>query len=167
MAAVQTEPRRNANSRFNQSRDPESATFFTFGYSGRSIRDLIGVLKEAGVQTVVDIRFSPVSMHRPEFSKRNLRAELDHEGIEYLHLRQLGVPKDIRDRAYYQGDRAVIWEWYEDHVVSRFVERNLHWFFDGANHPVAFMCVEADPTTCHRHRLAMALERHGLPCFDL
>ena len=39
--------------------------------------------------------------------------------------------------------------------------------FGVADHPVAFMCVELDPTACHRHRLSLALEEQGLRGFDL
>ena len=54
--------------------------FYTIGYSGRAITDFIDTLKRADVATLVDIRYSPVSRFKPEFSKRNLKTSLatDH-----------------------------------------------------------------------------------------
>ena len=63
----------------------------------------------------------------------------------YLHCPQCGVPKDVRAKAIATGTRDTIWEWYDEHVVERFFARNLHRFLN-LDHPVAMMCMEADPT---------------------
>ncbi len=142
--------------------------FYTVGYEGRSIQELIDALEQNAISTVIDIRFSPVSRFRPEFSKRNLASLLRSSGIDYVHYRDLGVPRDIRDQAFHLGKREFIWEWYETNVVQRHAVRNLHWFFNCADHPVALLCMEADSRTCHRHRLAGALERvSGLKFVDI
>jgi uncharacterized protein (DUF488 family) len=150
---------------WNKARSEEDADFYTAGYSGRSMSDFIEALLSAGVSTVIDVRENPVSMYKPEFSKRNLEASLAAVGIEYVHERSLGVPRDIRSRAV-EGDRDAIWEWYDSEVVDSFCT-NLDTFFNMANHPVALLCTELDPTSCHRHRLALALERNGLRGYDL
>jgi len=124
------------------------------------------VMTRAGVRSVVDIRFNPVSMYRPELSKANFRRQVLRAGLLYFHNPMLGVPRDIRAKAIAAGNREAIWQWYDKHVVDRFV-RNLHEFFNALEHPVALMCVEADPTECHRHRLFQALEENGLQGFDL
>ena len=48
-----------------------------------------------------------------------------------------------------------------------YVGINLHHFLNSVDHPAALMCVETDPTECHRHRLCIALEGLGLRGFDL
>lgn len=106
-------------------------------------------------------------MYRPELSKNNLRALIAAAGMHYLHLPELGVPRDIRAKAISAGTRDVIWEWYDEHVVEPYVGRNLHRFLNSLEHPVAMMCAELDPTECHRHRLFVALEVQGLRGFDL
>ena len=105
-------------------------------------------------------------MYRPEISKKNISKSVEAIGIHYLHKPELGVPRDIRARAIESGDRKVIWEWYDITVVSRFFSKNLHWFLN-IEHPVALMCVEADPTECHRHRIFSELEKHKIYGFDL
>jgi hypothetical protein len=105
-------------------------------------------------------------MYKPEFSKGNLQRAVEAVGIQYHHIRQWGVPKSIRAEAVESGTRETIWRWYDCCVVQPYFEKNLHWFFN-LQHPVALMCMEHDPTECHRHRIFLALERNGLKGFDL
>lgn len=151
---------------WNETRDRADADFYTIGYSGHTLTSFLQALVAAGVMTLIDVRQNPVSMYKPDFSKRNLEAASHAAGLNYIHLPSLGVPRDVRGFAIEAGNRAPIWEWYDEHVAGQF-RRNLHFFFNVADHPVAFMCVELDPTACHRHRLTVALEKHGLRGFDL
>lgn len=152
---------------WNDGRTPEEADFYTLGYSGRPTNEILDAIKQAGVSTVVDIRFTPLSMYKPDFSKRNLERIITSHGLRYLHLRWLGVPREIRARAAEVGDLNLIWDWYDNAVVANFVGKNLHTFFNMAQHPLALMCTELDPRACHRHRLFQALEDRGLRGYDL
>jgi uncharacterized protein (DUF488 family) len=152
---------------WNDCRSAETADFFTIGYTGRKTEDLIAVLKDHDVCTLVDVRQHAISMYRPELSKRNLGELLSDNGITYVHLPQLGVPRDIRAKAIETGSRGVIWDWYDEHVIASFIGKNLHFFFNAFVHPIALMCTELDPQECHRHRLCLALEHLGLRGFDL
>jgi len=152
---------------WNDERSHEHADFFTLSYAGRTIEQLVDVLRSAGVITLMDIRHMPVSMYKPEFSKANLQRHLEINGFHYVHFPHLGIPREIRSLAIGKDNRHDLWEWYDRHVVDRFIGQNLHYFLNSVDHPVALMCVEADPTACHRHRLSLALERLGLRGFDL
>lgn len=158
--------RRN-RSLWNEFRPIEAAEFFTIGYAGRSSDDFVSALSNAEVHTLIDVRFTPVSQYRPEFSKGNLRTLLTDHGLDYLHRPDLGVPRDVRYLAVGMETREVIWEWYDEYVIPGYLGQNVSDFFNAAIHPVAFMCVEMDPTACHRHRLAAALEHMGLHCHDI
>ena len=149
---------------WNSRRSAQDANFYTVGYTRRDIRQFLDILLQAGVATVIDIRHTPVSMYKPDFSKRNLASHLGSAGIDYVHIRELGVPRDIRGLASGGASRNPIWEWYDANVISGV---NLHAFLNWADHPVALLCVELDPTACHRHRLALSLERRGLRGYDL
>ncbi len=150
---------------WNESRPSEQADFFTFGYSGRKTEEILDLLKQHGVRTVIDVRQNPVSMYRPELSKGNFAQLLKENEMLYSHVPELGVPRDIRAKAIETGSRDVIWAWYDSNVVTSFL--NLHSFLNGFEHPVALMCTEIDPHECHRHRLSLALENIGLNGFDL
>src|SRR5436309_11615699 len=91
-AKVQTEQRHL----WNEARSPETADFFTVGYTGRRTDELLDALVANGVRTLVDIRYNPVSMYRPDLSKANLGKLVEARGLNYVHLPELGVPRDIR-----------------------------------------------------------------------
>ncbi len=152
---------------WNEARTPDEAHFFTAGYTGRSIDAFFELLTGNNVRTLVDIRYNAVSMYRPELSKANLQRNAEDRGFVYVHLRELGVPREVRKLAAEAGTRNVIWDWYDENILPRYPGRNLHHFMNSLEHPVALMCVEADPSECHRHRLFIALEQMGLRGFDL
>lgn len=141
--------------------------FYTIGYSGRRIEELINLIKGKRIATLVDIRFSPVSRFRPEFSKNNLKKSLELNGIIYIHRPEWGVPRDIRAFSIGKENRDDIWDWYDKNVLPNIVNKNLDGFFNSMEHPVVFMCTEYDPTECHRHRVFLALERLGFTGCDL
>jgi len=153
---------------YNETRSSDAVHFFTIGYTGRSLSNLLELLEAHGVRTLVDIRHNPVSMYRPELSRSNLKHHVESRGLAYVHVRDLGVPTEIRKKAADAGSREYIWQWYDENVITQYAGGGLlHWFFNALEHPVALMCVEIDPTACHRHRLSFALEDMGLRGFDL
>ncbi|MGC2421541.1 MAG: DUF488 domain-containing protein [Candidatus Acidiferrales bacterium] len=161
-------PERQAENKaiWNGLRSAQAADFFTLGYTGRKLNVIVDSLLSHGVRTLMDIRYNPISMYRPELSKKNLIHALSLHGILYAHLPQLGVPRDIRAKAIETGTREVIWDWY-DKVAAAFLDGNLHFFLNGFEHPVALMCTEIDPHECHRHRLSLALEEMGMSGFEI
>lgn len=139
----------------------EGRTFFTIGYSGRTIDAFVDALLQADVVAVVDIRHMPVSRYRPEFSKRNLDARLQREGITYHHDRGLGIPAQVRREHGYPNHGESLWAWYDENVLSQQAVDSGR--FDGlGSGPMAMMCVESDAMECHRHLLGDALRAAGM-----
>ena len=68
------------------------------------------------------------------------------QGHQYVDMPKLGVPRDIRAKAIETGNRDVIWEWYDQHVVET-DQTNLHRFLNRVEHPIPMMCVEIIPTS--------------------
>ncbi|MGH7259381.1 MAG: DUF488 family protein [Nitrospiraceae bacterium] len=162
-------PRQQNENRFiwNDARSPELADFFTVGYTGKPLDKILDALTKRGVRTLLDVRKNPASMYRPELAKTNLKRLVEQHGLQYAHVPELGVPREIRTKAFEKGNRKIIWDWYDEHVLKPYLRKNLHWFLNSVEHPVALMCVEIDPRDCHRHRLFMALENLGLRGYDL
>jgi uncharacterized protein (DUF488 family) len=152
---------------WNSTRSKDEADFYTMGYSGRTISEFVNTLELVGVCSIVDIRFSPISLYKPEFSRVNLQHTLLQHELNYFHFPNLGIPRDIRSLAIDTQNRNVLWEWYDRYVVSNYINGNLDNFFNTLIHPVALLCTEISPVECHRHRLALALEKRGLKSYDL
>jgi ParB/RepB/Spo0J family partition protein len=141
--------------------------FYTIGYGQKSIDQFIDALEEEQISTLLDIRHDPVSMYKPDFSKDNLRRALEQVNIEYRHLPQLGVPRSIRSELVKSGDWDSLFRWYDKNAVPKLTNELVQEVRRAAKRPFAFMCVEVSPLNCHRHRLSIALEKHGLIGADL
>jgi uncharacterized protein (DUF488 family) len=63
---------------------------WTIGHGTRSVEELVSVVREAGVRTLVDVRRFPGSRHNPQFNQPALRAVLEEGGIGYRHAVELG-----------------------------------------------------------------------------
>jgi uncharacterized protein (DUF488 family) len=59
---------------------------FTIGHSTRAAGELIALLKEAGVETLVDVRSVPRSRANPQFNADALPEPLAAASIRYVHL---------------------------------------------------------------------------------
>jgi len=142
--------------------------FYTIGYSQvPDVNSLIEKLKLVGVKTLIDIRHDPVSQYRPEFSKDNLARALRAAGIDYVSQPELGVPREERAKVSRLEDFDDLWRWYDRNVVPKLDNVLKAGKLREHDRPYAFMCVELDPTKCHRHRLALGLEKRGLKVYDL
>src|SRR5579862_9609163 len=63
---------------------------FTIGHSTRTADELIGLLRENGIDLLVDVRSVPRSRANPQFNADALPAPLAAAGIGYRHLKALG-----------------------------------------------------------------------------
>jgi len=143
----------------------EDYDFYTIGFAKKTLEQFFALLKAKGVKTLVDVRKNPVSMFRPEFNKDNLRKVLKESKIKYLHYPELGVPENMRKELAKTGDYDRFFQWYDSNVVRKQLAGSAD--FETLSYPIAIMCVELDPTKCHRHRIALALEKRGLRGIDL
>ena len=139
--------------------------FYTVGYENKTLQQLIALLHAKNVSTLLDVRKNPISQYKMEFNKEILKSELEKNGINYVHFPLLGVPSEIRGRLAETQDYDWFFSWYDANVL----ESNAFRDFNPKNFklPIALMCVEFDPTRCHRHRLALALEKRGLKGYDI
>lgn len=128
-------------------------TIFTIGYEGADLDSFVQTLRRGGVETVVDVRAVAVS-RRPGFSKTSLSTRVREEGMDYLHLRDLGDPKPGREAA-----RAGRWREFESiysaHLRTAEAQRALSTLIDlASSSSVALLCYEADAAGCHRTMIA-------------
>lgn len=140
-------------------------TIFTIGYEGATVAEFLSALQAAGVQRVIDVRALPLS-RRPGFSKNILAASLKDAGIEYVHLKALGTPKEGRDAAK-KGDVKTLERVYESQLELPEAQAQAAQMRElAAEKPSALLCFERDPCHCHR-TLLLAAEGAGAEVVDL
>jgi uncharacterized protein (DUF488 family) len=132
---------------------------FTIGYEQAPAGAVIKELKTAKVDLLVDVRAVSAS-RRPGFSKRQLAAGLDEEGIGYLHLRGLGTPKEGRLAAR-SDDMKTLWRIYEKHLKTPQAKEELDELTDlvKSGRRVCLLCYERDVNHCHRRRIAELVQK--------
>ena len=128
-------------------------TLFTIGYEHATAPAVLGELRRAKVDLLVDVRAVAAS-RRPGFSKRVLAAGLDEQGIGYLHLRGLGTPADGRQAAR-SGKPDKMFQIYETHLATDQAQRELAELkaIVRSGRRVCLLCYERDPEHCHRRRI--------------
>lgn len=123
----------------------------------RDVRDFVRQLVAAGVERLVDVRELPISRRRG-YAKSALGEATESAGIEYLHSRALGNPKEFRD-LYKSGERDRGREGYERFLLTEqreALEELERWLREKRS---ALMCVEDDQATCHRDVIFSSLQR--------
>ncbi|WP_091712391.1 DUF488 family protein [Methylobacterium phyllostachyos] len=144
-----------------------SKQIFTIGYEGLDSEQLAGILHEAGVSLLADVRAVANSRKRG-FSKGALGASLREAGLGYAHLRSLGTPKAGRQAAR-AGDAALMRRIYCEEVLDTADgQRALDDLAAmAAAAPLCLLCFERDPALCHRRVLAERLASRGFSVADL
>jgi uncharacterized protein (DUF488 family) len=113
------------------------------------------VLAAAGVERLIDVREIPISRKRG-FAKTALSEALANAGIEYLHIRALGNPKDFRD-LYKSGKVSAGKSAYRRFLLSERREELADLAGILKEKRSALMCVEHDSKICHRQVILDAL----------
>lgn len=124
-------------------------TIYAIGYGNRNINIFLSLIKEYGIDLVLDVRSNPVSRFNPEYRRDILSNTLARERVQYRYMgAELGgKPKS---KEYYKNgklDYGFIKEssLYKDGIahVKQLAENNT----------VCLMCCELRPDICHRKTL--------------
>ena len=138
------------------------ATIYTVGHSTRPLEELIALLREAGVELLVDVRRFPGSRRHPQFGAERLASALAAAGIDYRHEPRLGGRRRPRDSSPNDAWRNEQFRGYADHMASEEFAGALRALTaEARRRPTAVMCAEALPARCHRNLLADALDVGG------
>lgn len=128
--------------------------FFTVGHSNRSLAQFVDLLRDPGIERVVDIRKFPMSRTNPQFNTDTLPDALAAFQISYEHLAALGgfrgkaprLPRDIN--GFWTNES---FHNYADYALSpefRLGFERLR--AEGHRQRCAIMCSEAVWWRCHR-----------------
>ena len=137
----------------------KAAPLFTVGYEQAKPAAVLGELKRAKIELLVDTRAVAAS-RRPGFSKRQLAAALEEEGIGYVHLQKLGTPAEGRAAAR-GGDTDALWRIYDKHIKGAEAQNELRELIAlvQTGKRIVLLCYCRDPKTCHRSRIVANVKK--------
>ena len=143
------------------------ATIYTIGHSTRTVAELVALLRQAGVDLLVDVRSVPRSRTNPQFNTDALPGALAGTGIDYRHIRALGglrhKPKDAppSPNTLWRSDP---FRNYADYALTEPFRAGLAELRGLAQgHVCAIMCAEAVWWRCHRRIVADYLLAGDIP----
>ena len=127
---------------------------FTIGYQWRTQDDLIEKLNKIfvlGGGIVLDVRANPTSRVKG-MSKRSLKESLTDKGHHYIHLPELGVPAQWRERWIIEQIKREYLQYRLSTAVLRLILGLLEFKY------VCLLCMERDYRECHRQWIANKLK---------
>lgn len=136
-------------------------TLFTLGYQQRTIDEFTSILRDSGIDVLVDVRETAWS-HKPGFSKGALQRALESNGIEYVHAQFAGNPKWLRANAGSHRECLDWYSWYlgeHDEIVPAFEALVAPYLGKGKR--VCVTCFERHADDCHRAILAAEWQERG------
>lgn len=138
---------------------------FTAGYGNRTLEEFVSLLQVWSIEYLIDIRSSPYSRFKPEFSQDPISERLRQAGIRYVFMGDTlgGRPADTS--VYLEGkvDYSAVEEL---RTYKAGIERVRTAYQKGLR--VALMCSEGKPEMCHRSKLiGRTLEELGVPVTHL
>ncbi len=139
---------------------------YTIGHGTRSAAELIALLREAGVDLLVDIRSVPRSRANPQFNAEALPGPLAAAGIGYVHLKALGGLRHHPKGAPASPNtawRSEAFRNYADYAMTAAFRAGLDELCALAEkRRPAIMCAEAVWWRCHRRIVADYLLARGV-----
>jgi uncharacterized protein (DUF488 family) len=140
---------------------PQPEQCFTIGHSNHPIDRFIEIVRNAGIDTIIDVRSTPYSRFSPQYNRQNLERSLTEHGISYVFMGDtLG--------GRYTDSTLLLPHGMVDYRKVRETEQ----FKEGigrlrgiiaSGKAVALMCAEKEPERCHRFLLiAPVLEGAGV-----
>jgi uncharacterized protein (DUF488 family) len=139
------------------------ATLYTIGHSTRAIEDLIAALQAHSIETLVDIRSTPMSRRLPHFNRESLEKSLTEAGIRYLWMKDLGGRrKKSLETSPNVALRNDSFRNYADYMLSPEFEQAMAELVGLAKQSrTAYMCAERVYFKCHRMLVSDWLVAHG------
>jgi uncharacterized protein (DUF488 family) len=131
---------------------------YTIGYQQTSVSELLSFISQNGIKRIIDVRQNPVS-RKPGFSKKKISLLADKAGLEYVHVRDVGIESKDRKNLRTEADYKHLLDRYEKQI-SRKKQKQVETVAKLVmEKPSVLICYEADPEFCHRARLASVIAR--------
>ena len=137
----------------------------TVGHSTRALEEFLELLREQGVEEVVDVRKLAGSARYPQFNAEGLRQELAGVGIAYRRMEGLTGRRPVSREVPREANawwRVQSFHNYADHALgAEFAAALAELRRLAEGRTVALMCAEAVWWRCHRRIIADHLLMRG------
>ena len=135
--------------------NPATGTLWTIGHSTRDWETFLGMLQEAGIQVLADVRRFAGSRRHPQFSRDVMPHALAHAGIRYLPLPAMGGRRSADPGSRNTAWRVPAFRAYADHMASDdYADARARLMAAALAAPTCVMCAEALWWRCHRRLVA-------------
>ena len=124
---------------------------YSIGYSTMKEKEFVNLLKTYEIEVIIDVRRFPTSKIEV-YKKENLAKLLQKNGIEYIHLENLGGYRG----GYEKWMKSK--EWKKDFEMLKKI---------AVQKKAAIMCAEKLPFKCHRRYIAIKLKTEGWKIFHI
>jgi len=133
----------------------DAETLWTIGHSTREWDVFVGMLREAGIKCLVDVRRFAGSRRNPQFAPSAMAPALVAGGIAYQPMPELGGRRVAQPDSPNGAWRVAAFRGYADYMASTdFVRAREQLMRDASKHRSAVMCAEALWWQCHRRLIA-------------
>jgi uncharacterized protein (DUF488 family) len=135
---------------------------WTIGHGTRPVDELVGELRGAGIERLVDVRTAPGSRRNPQFGRDALASALERDGIAYEWRKELGGFRRPSPDSPHRAIRNEAFRGYADYMDTPEFRSALERLEqDASDAPTAIMCAESVWWRCHRRMIADALAVDG------
>jgi uncharacterized protein (DUF488 family) len=135
---------------FSFQKDSGVSSVLTLGHSNHSIEALIALVRQHGIEVVVDTRSSPYSKYVPQFDREQIQRSLEEAGVRYLFLgAELGGRP--ANPNYYDSTGRVVYSLLRKDAAFQAAILRLETGMERFR--IALLCGEEDPAHCHRRLL--------------
>ena len=127
----------------------------TVGHGTLPEEQFAGLVVEAGIEHVVDIRSYPGSRHNPQFAREAMEGWLAGAGLRYGWLRELGGRRKPQPGSQHPALRNDAFRAYADHMETDEFRHGVEQLMDDFQlDRTVVMCSESVWWRCHRRLLA-------------
>lgn len=136
---------------------------YTAGHGNRPLEEFIGLLREARVTCLVDVRAYPASRRHPHFARAALEKSLPAAGIRYRWEGEaLGGRRRPSTDSPHVALRHPAFRAYADHMMTATFRAAAERLVETASaEPAAIVCAERLPWQCHRFLISDFLVAGG------
>jgi uncharacterized protein (DUF488 family) len=137
-------------------------TIWTIGHSTHPLEEFVAILHSFKIKMLVDIRSYPGSRRYPHFNKEALEVSLPANGIQYLHLKELGGRRKPVENSINTAWRVEAFRGYADYMQTGEFKQAIEKLETVAQtNFTAYMCSEAVWWSCHRSLVSDYLKWKG------